>query len=101
MFALPPTDVSPSTRQALVTKKTMIMIFFARCELITLNILPKGSKFNKLYFVDYIFPDLERENANFYCGISQATFGNIETIQCAVMDQNDRFGVLCVKFQTW
>jgi hypothetical protein len=38
-----------------------------------LNILPKGTKFNQLYFADYVFPDLERESMNFHLGISQAT----------------------------
>jgi hypothetical protein len=50
----------------------MITIFFTGCKLIVLDILPKGIKFN--HFVDYIVPDLKRENVNFHRRIPQATF---------------------------
>jgi hypothetical protein len=39
-----------------------------------LDILTKGCKFNQLYFLDYIFPDLKRENETFHRRIPQATF---------------------------
>jgi hypothetical protein len=45
-------DVIPRTRQASGTKKTMGTIFFTGRKRIVLDILPKGSKFNQLYFVD-------------------------------------------------
>jgi hypothetical protein len=47
-----PPDATPRTRQAIETKQTMITIFFTRCKLIVLDILPKGSKFNQRYFAD-------------------------------------------------
>jgi histone-lysine N-methyltransferase SETMAR len=52
----------------------MIRIFFTGGKLIVLDILPKGNKFNGLYFVEYIFPDLKRGNAIFHRRIPQATF---------------------------
>jgi hypothetical protein len=52
----------------------MIKIFFTGRELIVLDILPRGSKFDRLYFVDYIFPDLKRENVNFHCQIPAGDF---------------------------
>jgi hypothetical protein len=56
-------------------------------KLIMLNVLPKGSKFHQIYFIDYFFPDLKTENVNFHHWIPQATIGYIWTIQCATMDQ--------------
>jgi hypothetical protein len=52
-------------RQTIGAKKTMITIFFAARQLILLDVLPKGSKFNQQYFIDYVFPDLKTENPNF------------------------------------
>jgi hypothetical protein len=74
MFARSPTDVTPRMRQATGAQKTMITMFVTGCQLVALEILPKGSKFNQLYFVDHFFPDLQRENVNFHRQISQATF---------------------------
>jgi hypothetical protein len=74
MFAQSPTDVIPRTLQVIRTKKIMVTIFFTGRKLTVLDILPKGSKFDQLYFVDYIFPDLKRENENFHCRIPQAIF---------------------------
>jgi hypothetical protein len=45
------------------TNQTMITIFFIGHKSIVLGIVPKGTKFNQLYFVDYIFSGLNRENA--------------------------------------
>jgi hypothetical protein len=56
MFAGSPTDVVPRTRQAFETKQTIITISFTGRTLIVLDVLPAGSKFNELYFVDHIFP---------------------------------------------
>jgi hypothetical protein len=54
----------------------MITILFSGCKVMVFNILPKGSKLNQLYFVNYIFPDLNQENVNFHVGPhKQATFG--------------------------
>jgi hypothetical protein len=74
MFARSLTDVIARTWQSIWTKATMITIFFTGRKLIVLDILPEGSKFNRLYFVDYIFLDLQRENVNFHPQIPQATF---------------------------
>jgi hypothetical protein len=75
LFARSLTNVIPWTRQAIGRKETMIAVYFTGRKLIILDIWPKGSKFNQLYFVDYIFPDLKRANLNFHCPIPQATFG--------------------------
>jgi hypothetical protein len=74
MFARSPTAVIPRTRQATGTKLTMITIFFTGGKPVVLEILPKESKFNQLYFIDFIFLDLKKENVNFHGRIPQATF---------------------------
>jgi hypothetical protein len=52
----------------------MIPLFFTRQQLLVIDILAKGSKFNQLYFVDYNFPDLKMESVNFHDRIPKATF---------------------------
>jgi hypothetical protein len=39
-----------------------------------LDVLPKGSKFNQQYFIDYVFPDFKTENLNFRRRMPLATF---------------------------
>jgi hypothetical protein len=56
MLARSLTDAIPGTGQAIGTKQTMIMIFFTGCTPIMLSVLPKGSKFGQLYFINYFFP---------------------------------------------
>jgi hypothetical protein len=65
MFTPVPSKVIPRTRQAIGAKKTMITIFFTARQLFLLDVLPKGSKFNQQYFIDYVFPDVKMENLNF------------------------------------
>jgi hypothetical protein len=48
-----------------LAQNTMITIFFTARQLILLDVLPKGSKFNQQYFIDYVFPDLKTENLDF------------------------------------
>jgi hypothetical protein len=43
----------------------MKTIFSTARQLISLDVLPKESKFNQQYFIDYVFPDLKMENLNF------------------------------------
>jgi hypothetical protein len=74
LSARSPTDVITRTRQSIETKETMTNTFFTGHKLIVLDILLKGSKFSRLYFSDYIFSDLKRENVNFHSRIPQATF---------------------------
>jgi hypothetical protein len=74
MFARAPSEVIPRTRQTIGAKKTMIMICFTARQLILLDVLPKGSKFNQQYFIDYVFPDLKTENQNFRRRMPLATF---------------------------
>jgi hypothetical protein len=50
------------------------MIFFAACQLILLDVLPKGSQFNQQCFIDYVFSDSKTENRNFCHRIPLATF---------------------------
>jgi hypothetical protein len=52
----------------------MITIFFTAHQLILLHVLPKGSKFNQQYFIDWVFPDLKTENRNFRRRMPFATF---------------------------
>jgi hypothetical protein len=65
MFAWAPSEAVPRIWQTIGAKKTMITIFFTARQLIVVDVLPKGSKFNQHYFVDYLFPDLATENLNF------------------------------------
>jgi hypothetical protein len=46
-------------------EKTMTTIFSTARQLILLDVLQKGSKFNQEYFIDYLFSDLKTENRNF------------------------------------
>jgi hypothetical protein len=46
MFARAPSEVIPRTRQTIGAKNTMTTIFFTAHQLILLDVLPKGSKFN-------------------------------------------------------
>jgi transposase len=55
-------------------EKTTITIFFTARQLIMVNILPKRSKFNQQYFIDYMFPDLKTENCNFHRRMPRPTF---------------------------
>jgi hypothetical protein len=45
--------------------KTMITVFFIAKKLITFDVLPRGSTFNRLYFINNIFPDLKIPNLKF------------------------------------
>jgi hypothetical protein len=69
-----PSEVIPRTRQTIGVKQTMITIFFTACQLILLDVLPKGSKFNQQYFIDCVFPDLKTENLSFRGRTPLATF---------------------------
>jgi histone-lysine N-methyltransferase SETMAR len=74
MFARAPSEVIPRTRQTIGAKKTMVTIFFTARQLIMLDVLPKGSKFNQQYFIDYVFPNLKTKNLNFRRRMPLATF---------------------------
>jgi hypothetical protein len=88
MFPRSPTDGIPRTRHEIGTKQIMITIVFTQPKLIVLDILPTGSKFNQLYFVDYIFPDLKRKKTqNFIVGSRMRHSGYIWIIQYVTMDQ--------------
>jgi hypothetical protein len=65
MFARSATDVIPRTRQAVGAKKTMITMFFTAKKLIMFDILPRGSTFKELYFINNIFPDFKIGNMIF------------------------------------
>jgi hypothetical protein len=66
MFARSPADVVPRTRQGTGARKIMITLFVTVRKLIGLNVLPKGHKYNRQYFVNDIFPDLKKANASFH-----------------------------------
>jgi hypothetical protein len=57
-----------------LARKKMITIFFTARQPILLDALPKGNKFNQQYFIDYVFPDLKKENRNFRRRMPLATF---------------------------
>jgi hypothetical protein len=65
IFARSRLDVVPRTRQGLDTKKTLITLFFTGRKSIVLDVLPKGRKYNQLYYVCNIFPDLKEENRRY------------------------------------
>jgi hypothetical protein len=48
-----------------LARKTMVMVFFTARKLIVLDVLPRGSTLNWLYFINHIFPDLKTANLNF------------------------------------
>jgi hypothetical protein len=55
-------------------EKTMVTIFFTARQLIRLDVLPKGSKFNQQYFIDYAYPCFKTENRKFRRRMPLATF---------------------------
>jgi hypothetical protein len=74
MFARSATDVIPRTRQAVGAKTTLITVFFTAKKLITFDVLPKGTTFNQLYFINKIFSDLKTPNRNFWRQKTGSTF---------------------------
>jgi hypothetical protein len=66
-----------------LARKRTITIFFTAHQLILLDVLPKRSKFNQQYFIDYVFPDLKTENPNFRRRTPLATFWvDMDTLMC-------------------
>jgi histone-lysine N-methyltransferase SETMAR len=61
MFATSARDVVPRTKQNISAKKIIITIFFTSTQLLVLNFLPKGIKFNQDYFIDTVLPNLYSE----------------------------------------
>jgi hypothetical protein len=57
-------NVIPRTGQA-VGAKTMITVFFTAEKLIVFDVLPRGSTFSQLYFINNIFPDSKTTNLKF------------------------------------
>jgi hypothetical protein len=75
MFARAPSEVIPRTRQTIGGKETMITIFFTARQLILLDVLPTGSKFNQPYFINSAFPDLKRKARTFVVECRLQLFG--------------------------
>jgi hypothetical protein len=65
MFAGSAADLIPRARQAVGAKKAMIMVFSTAKKLIVLDVLPRGSTFNHLYFINNVCPDLKTANMIF------------------------------------
>jgi hypothetical protein len=61
MFATPAREVVSRAKQDISAKKTMVIIFFTSTQLLVLNFLPKGTKFNQDYFIDTVLPNLYSE----------------------------------------
>lgn len=74
MFARSPLDVVPRTRQTIAAKKILMTLFLTGRRLIVLDVMPKGSKFNQLYFVEKILPDLTRAKSSFTRRMPGSTF---------------------------
>jgi hypothetical protein len=49
-------EVIPRLRPGISTKKVMITVFFTVRQLIALDSLPKGQKYNQRYFVQNLIP---------------------------------------------
>jgi hypothetical protein len=60
----------------------MITISFTAGQLILLDVLPKGSKFNQQYFIDYVFPDLKMDNRNFRRRMPPAIWVHMDNSMC-------------------
>jgi hypothetical protein len=88
MFVQAPSEVIPRTQQTIGANKTMIMIFVTARQLILLDVLPKGSKSNQQYIINYVFPFFKTENLNFRRRMVLATFWCTWIIQCVTMGQN-------------
>jgi hypothetical protein len=65
MFAGSLSEVIPRTREVPGAKKNMIRVFFTARELIILDVLPTGSKFNQAYFINYFFSGFEKLKPEF------------------------------------
>jgi hypothetical protein len=50
------------------------MVFFTAKKFIALDVRPRGSTFNQLYFINHIFPDLETANLDFRRQKTRSTF---------------------------
>jgi hypothetical protein len=61
MLATSARDVVPRIKQNISAMKTMVTIFFTSTRLLTLNFLPKNTKFNQDYFIDTVLPNLYSE----------------------------------------
>jgi hypothetical protein len=74
ILARSPADVIPRTRQGIGAKRIMITLFFTAKKRIVLDVMPKGWKYNQLYFVDDIVPGLKRGKMSFARRKPRSTF---------------------------
>jgi hypothetical protein len=72
MFTRSAAYVIPRTRQA-VGAKTMITVFFTAKKLIVYDVLPRGSIFNQLYFINHI-PGFENRKPEFSASEDRVNF---------------------------
>jgi histone-lysine N-methyltransferase SETMAR len=81
-FARSAADIIPRTRQAR-ERKTMITVFFTAKKLILFDVLPRGSTFNQLYFINNVFPEFKTADLNFRCQKTGSTFWvHIDSSMC-------------------
>jgi hypothetical protein len=66
MFARPHEEMIPRLRSGISIKKVMIPVFFTARQLIVLDYLPKGQKYNQEYFVQNVLPSLLHEKKCFF-----------------------------------
>jgi hypothetical protein len=74
MFTRSAVDAIPRRRQVAGAKATMITMLCTAKKLIVLDVLPKGSTFNQLYFINSIFPVLKTANLDFRRQKTRLTF---------------------------
>jgi hypothetical protein len=55
-FATSAREIVSRTKQNISAKKIMVTIFFTSIQLLVLNALPKGTKFNQDNFIDTVLP---------------------------------------------
>jgi hypothetical protein len=67
-------EVIERTRQPIGAKHAMITVFFTAQKLIVFDVLPKDSKFNYRYFINYGLPGLTNAFLNFRGRMSQLIF---------------------------
>jgi hypothetical protein len=59
MFSRSRADFIPRTWEIISGKNTMITMFFTAKKLTVFDVLPRGSTFNQLYFINDMFPVLK------------------------------------------
>jgi hypothetical protein len=96
MFATSAREVVSRTKQNISAKKTIITIFFTSTQLLVLNCLPKGTKFNQDYFIDTVLPNLYSEKRRIARCKGLPSFSvHMDNSMCQRLLKNLRRDILC------